>query len=470
MALCLWMRGGAYADSFTGADWIVHFNLPDQNSSVVAPGEYAIRDALLARINSLQTNDLGLLATYTFSATSLLQGVAGPVVIAVSNALARGASVGFVVDAQEDATNEYWPGISLRALSLRPGNKLRLAVNPATNSANIMHDKLGVFHYASGESWVFSGSWNFTGGACIQQWNIMTEIRNDALFRAYTNEFREFFAGRFNTNSLKSHAHDYTRFSLRDASGAPWVRFAPYPDGRIGGTNAQTDIVRAISNAQSEIFFALNKLTRPLVRDALIDAANRGVQVYGVIPKSDWNTPSKTSYDTYWYLVTNTAAYTTTNRVHMLTPFSKADGSAYDNGETDLVHTKYLVLDPWGAAPMVIHGSANWTAAALVYTNSNDENVLFLPHPDLARTFYLHFKRMTGFRAATPEFWCGLHMSRPFYEVRFFRPDDWDYALEMAESLSGEWIPLLATGGEPGTVAAQVRQFPVTAFFRVIRQ
>ena len=78
---------------------------------------------------------------------------AGPVLAAVSNALARGAKIGFVVDNGVDVTSNYWPGVSLAGLASRPGNALELSRAPA--DSGIMHHKVGVFWYrAAGQAWV----------------------------------------------------------------------------------------------------------------------------------------------------------------------------------------------------------------------------------------------------------------------------------------------------------------------------
>ncbi|HPT17491.1 MAG TPA: hypothetical protein PK388_09435, partial [Kiritimatiellia bacterium] len=49
------LAGVARADSFGGATWAVRFNRPDQTTSPTSRGaeEFAIRDALLARIDAL---------------------------------------------------------------------------------------------------------------------------------------------------------------------------------------------------------------------------------------------------------------------------------------------------------------------------------------------------------------------------------------------------------------------------------
>ena len=100
--LTLLLAVPAYATSVTGSDWIVHYSLPDQVLSE-APGEYDIRNALLARIDALQSGHSAVLATYTFSAF----GTAGRIVSAISNALDRGASVKFVADYDIVVSSNY---------------------------------------------------------------------------------------------------------------------------------------------------------------------------------------------------------------------------------------------------------------------------------------------------------------------------------------------------------------------------
>lgn len=389
------LAGAARADSFAGADWQAHFNLPDQNAfpTTVRADEYLLRERFVARLDALASNDWGCLATYTFSGNSAAAGAAGPILLAMSNALARGAKLAFVADNGVNVASNYWPGISLTGLATRAGNKLQLS--RATNDWGIMHDKVGVFWYrAATQAWVLTGSWNFTGGASSYQWNVLAELRNRELATAYSNEMRELLSGRFHANTNKSHAHDGARFRLADAWTNGWVRFAPYPDKTYGGSNALTDVVAAIDAATNEIVFALNKLTRPDVANALIRACDRGVAVHGALPKSDRAATNDDSYAVYQTLLAPTN-YATANRTLLYDAYATASWTATDDGETDLVHAKYMALDPYGTAPLAILGSANWTEAALVDDDSNDENVLFLPHAGLAQALVAQFNAMT---------------------------------------------------------------------------
>ncbi len=457
--------GGARGDTHSGTTWAVHFNLPDQTTSysTIGPDEFVLRDAVLARIDALESNDWACLATYTFTGNSAAGGAAGPILAAVSNALARGVRMAFAVGNGVNVTSNYWPDVSLSSLSTRPDNALELSRAP---SGGIMHDKVGVFWSpTAGQGWVMTGSWNFTGGASSQQWNILTEIQDNTLAGAYSNEMRELLSGRFHASTNKSHAHDGTRFRLAGTVRDGWVRFSPYPDGKYGGSNALTDIVLAIDSAQEEIFFGLNKLTRADVVEALIRACNRGVIVHGVIPMSDRSQEGDDSYDMYQILI-NPVNYATPNRVRMVEAYYNAARTRYDNNNRDLVHTKYMVIDPRGTNPLVIQGSANWTASALVLTSSNDENVQVLPHPGIAEAFRMQFAAMTdGMRP-----WSALEPAGEFLRLDYWLPDTNGYELVFTGDLldSGPWTSQVSL--LPATYGTNTLWLPRDAsrrFFRI---
>lgn len=390
--------GAARGVTVTGADWRVHYNLPDQKTGAnsVREDEYVLRNVWLERINELQSGDWACLSTYTFSGNSESCGAAGPILEAMGRALDRGAKVGFVVGYGVNLSSNFWPGVSLKGLAGRKKNPLALAQGPGP-SQGIMHHKMGVFARKEQVPWVLAGSWNFTGGACSQQWNVLTEIRNAALAAACSNELSQLLAGRFHGSEDKSHAMDGATFRLAGATRDGWVRFAPYPEGKYGGNNALTDIMNAIAEAKEEIFFGLNKLTRPGVADALIAACDRGVRVHGAVAASDWNKESKDSFKVMEQLL-DPKNYKTANRVRIYPAYTTDGKTAEDGGQMDLIHAKYMVIDPWGESPMVIQGSANWTATALVSATAktaNDEDIQFLPHAGIARAFAGQFGRMT---------------------------------------------------------------------------
>ena len=379
--------------TFRGDGWLVRYNIPDQDTAVTncSPDEYVLREAWLERIDALQKGDWAAMASYTLGGADSRTGAAGPMLKAVSNALARGAKVGWVVGSGVN-TNTAYNGYTLASLGKMSKNPLRLKKAPKDNG--IMHDKMGVFSYAGQVPWVLTGSWNFTGGASSLQWNALVEIQDMALANAYSNELSQLLAGKFHGNAGKSHAWDGATFRLPGWTRDGWVRFAPYPDGAYGGNNALTDITNAIANAREDIFFALNNLSRRNIAEALIGACDRGVNVYGTVMWADWATPDDGSYECVHMLLDGTR-YATTNRAHILMAYTAGDKSEADGGQQDLVHVKYAVIDPWGESPLLIQGSANWTEAGLVATNRNDDNIEFIPDAAMAQAFVAQYLAMT---------------------------------------------------------------------------
>lgn len=389
LAICAQM---AQAQLVRGADWIVCYNLPTQSDDIELAGQFAIRDLLLDHLNRLQAGDRAGVATFTLSGNSLKTGMAGPLLLAISRALDRGASVHFVADSMTNIRREFHPRLSLTGLSRRRNNPLVLSVAPR---GHLMHNKLAIFEFADEEPWTFVGSGNFTGAAQTRQWNMAVMIQNRDLYNAMATEMAEFRARRFGVRKRLN--HEPTLFRLAESWGDSWVRFAPYPIPPDGPrTTAETEILRLIHGAEEEIFFAMHRFNRAPIRRALVTAANRGVRVTGVIPRSDRRrADTAVSRQTARYFAT-TPHYTGTNRVHLIPARASAIGDAWDSGEQDLVHTKYAVVDPFGQRPVVIHGPANWTASGVRADDGNDETTLFLRHRGMAQAFMEHFYRMTG--------------------------------------------------------------------------
>lgn len=448
--LCSLLLGlPAVAVSITGADWIVHFNLPDQSTSFGTPTaeEFAIRDALIGRLNALQSNQVGTLATYTFSGSNAVVGGSGPVLNAMEAALNRGAKLRMVLDFAVNPTERNGGSNSLAGLAARPVNPLLLV--QATNSYGIMHEKIGLFDYGAGNRWTMFGSWNFTAAACAQQWNIMLEVRNEAFFAAVSNEMAELLGGRFHYDTAKSHAQDRSAFTLADSWSNGWVRFSPPTNFAFGQNHALTDITNRIAAATQQIVFALNDCTRTHVASQLIAACNRGVLVDGVMPDSDTGVGGSSA--TVYGLLTNAANFSTTNRIRMWPARTSVADNAFDAGEFDLIHAKWMAIDPWGSHPVVINGSANWSASALTSATNNDEIVAFLFHRDISRQFYAHFKRITGAFNDTPDFWMTIGADGP----GLWSTDTNGYRVSAASSPTGGWAAVASSSNRIGTTFFQ---------------
>ncbi len=462
----------ARADVATGADWRVTFNRPDQTTTLTSLGahEFDVRDRFLECLGELQAGDQGYLATYTLSGSYAQNGAAGPLLAAISNALARGAHLGFVAGNGVDLATNFWPGCSLESLARRPGNALELSKAPPTG---IMHDKVGAFFYAAtGESRLLTASWNFTAAASSQQWNVLAEFRNRELALAYSNELRQMLAGYFHSHPAKPRVpHDGTAFRTAAGWTNGWVRFAPYPSNKAGGDNAQMQITNRIGRAARQIVFALNKQTRAAVTDQLIAACDRGVEVHGVIPRSDRADPGDASYEQYARML-DPASYAGTNRIRLHEAYHKSTSTTdFDRGTSDLVHCKYLVIDPFGPEPWTIHGSANWTLTALATTNtptSNDENVLFVPDGGVAQAFLAQFAAMTGVAVAAPETGVRLAVASAAGgpQLNFAVPDGVEGRLVGTVDLN-DWTPVWSRPVAAGAHVVELTNGAPRMFYRL---
>ena len=381
----------AAAQLAVGTDWQLAYSLPSQTMKAKFPGEYAVNDLLVGQINRLRRGDTAELATFTFSGDSPRNGGAAPILKALDKALGRGASIHFVADSGIAVTNSFLWGLSLDGLAKRPDHPLVLTISPAKP---VMHHKIALFDYGGGEKWVFVGSGNFTGAANWRQWNVGLLIRSPELHAAYAAELAEIRAGR--SGAAKRRDHDGATFRLAEDWGECWVRFGPPLPATAGVVNAEAQIRELLQGAQEEIFFAMHRFNRPGLRRALVDAADRGVRVCGVIPESDrGNARGSVSRGTVEFFA-DPANYKTTNRVVLLPARVRANGAGLDAGETDLVHLKYALIDPNGSRPVAIHGAANWTEAGLSKPDGNDESILFLRHAGIAQAFLEQFRRMTA--------------------------------------------------------------------------
>lgn len=380
----------ATAQLVAGPDWMLAYSLPTQTFKANYPGEYAVHDLLAEQIGRLRKGDRAELATFTFSGDSPRTGGAAPLLKALDKALGRGAAIHFVADRGINLTNSFLWGLSLAGLAERPYNPLELTVSP---SKPLMHHKAALFDYGDDEKWVFIGSGNFTGAANNRQWNVGLLIRHPDLHAAYAAEMDEFRAGRF--GAAKGRGHDGAGFRLADSWGECWVRFGPPLPATNGVVNAEAQIRELIHGAEEEIVFAMHRFNRPSLRRALVAAADRGVRVVGVIPVSDrGRARGAVSRGTVEFFA-DPANYKTTNRVALVPARASVLGTAWDSGESDLVHLKYALIDPNGSKPVVVHGAANWTEAGLSKPDGNDESILFLRHAGIAQAFLEQFRRMT---------------------------------------------------------------------------
>ena len=389
-----WLASGEHqqcrADVYhaSAGDWSVYWNRPDQNRAVSGRDQWDIQDALTERIEALGSGDRAILATVKFADDS----AAGPVMTAMDAALGRGATIQIIVDDRVQ-TGWTYAGFSLDGLSQTYESAMAVVKSPA-DAPGLMHHKAALFDYAGtspGRTTVWCASSALTAWSNHNAWEIATRFDdNSQLFDAFHGEFSELIEGRFRDDPGKSHAFNRA-FLLTGQWSASRVRFAPHPDvSSPAGDNAGSDIIAAIHAAEHSLLFALDRFTSTAVRDAILERADAGLLVYGVMSVGDTlaGMPSRTVYESL--------------RGHPNVTFLVADEiagpplEADDGSVTNLVHAKYMILDAGTSQGMVIHGSANWTASTLFGTDQQEEDILFLRHREMAEAFLANFDAITA--------------------------------------------------------------------------
>ncbi len=224
-----------------------------------------------------------------------------------------------------------------------------------------MHNKFIVTDYASVDnSYVLTGSTNFTQNQLNSDYNHMIVIQDRALAKAFTIEFNEMFgsSGATPDQEKSRFGPDKTDNTPRDfiIGGRPTELYFSPSDGTNNG------IVNAIENAEGRLHFSLLVFTMSSLAQAVINLHNAsGTDVRGMIDQI--NSPG------------SEFANLQDNGVDVL----------HHNVSGAQLHHKYAIVDYGLQGAAVITGSHNWSASA---NNVNDENLLIIRDTELANIFF----------------------------------------------------------------------------------
>jgi phosphatidylserine/phosphatidylglycerophosphate/cardiolipin synthase-like enzyme len=274
----------------------------------------------------------------------------------VANALiaahARGVQVRFVTDsdnAGEDA--------------IRDLRQAGIPVVEDERDSGLMHNKFIVIDRV----WIWLGSWNLTENGTYRNNNNAVLIASPALAENYAAEFEEMFDGQFGPTSPADTPNPRVAITTEVGDNADGERqtkqvevenyFAPEDE-------VAARIIAEIASAQSRIRFMAFTFTSDEIADAMLERAQAGVVVQGVI--EDRN--AGRDYSKY-------------SRLRRGVQDVLTDGNPY------IMHHKVIIIDD----ETVILGSYNFTASA---EDSNDENVLIIHDPEVAALFVQEFGRV----------------------------------------------------------------------------
>lgn len=309
--------------------------------------ENAIADTLANYINRATTSiDLAIYNMNNYDNSKIVN--------ALNDAHSRGVTVRVVYDAN---TTNY--GIA----NLDAG--IGKMISPVEDFPNygIMHNKFLVFDVNSTyNSYVWTGSTNFTTNQLTSDANNVIVIQDKSLALAYTLEFNEMFGSSSATPDAGN-----SKFGPDKTDNTPHnfiingknveLYFSP-----SDGTHGQ--IINTINSAEEDIHVAAMTLTKGDAAYAITEQHAAGVTAKVILD-------DPTTYDK----ANELAAGLRENFVV--------------NGEGGIMHHKYAIIDQSSAnSAKVLTGSHNWTGSA---QERNDENTLIIHDQTLANIYYQEF-------------------------------------------------------------------------------
>jgi len=308
-----------------------------------APAVTAMEQALLDQINGATTSiDAAL---YDFERVSVRD--------ALIAAHTRGVAVRIVADDEAHANPSYAPHFAaLEAAGI--------AVVDDQDSSRIMHDKYLIFDHQA----VWTGSTNLSDNDFTLNHNNSILFTSAEVAAVYQADFDQMVAGRFGTQKTASLT---TTVAYH---GIPVELYFSPQDG------AMAQVVSEVAAAETSIDFAIFFFTEDALRDALIEAKNRGVAIRGL-----WDA------------------------------LGAGNGSSDDEAlcaagipvkiedTAGKMHHKLMVIDAGGTDPTVITGSLNWTAAA---DARNSENTVIVHDGATAAIYAAGFQALWDGIGAAP--------------------------------------------------------------------
>lgn len=272
---------------------------------------------------------------------------------AMARAKARGVTVRMVTDTDTLTNTKNQSVVAAFAI-------VRAANIPIVddNRGPIMHNKFTVVD----QQWIQTGSWNYTDGDTYRLNNNMIIINSRELAANYSAEFAKMFE--------------------RRQFGPTKDKAIPYPVVTINGTRIETcfasenrcaDRINAtIATSTTSIQFLAFSFTSDSIEQAMIARSRAGVVVSGVVE----TTGSQTPFSAYTKL--------------------KAQGiPVYTDGNPWVMHHKVIIIDE----RIVIFGSFNFSDNA---NTQNDENLLIVDNPEIAKAFKAEFDRVLALAQNPP--------------------------------------------------------------------
>lgn len=318
----------------SGNWWEVYFTDP-VNMDNPDQWQGSIEEEIIKKINAAKTSIH--IASFEFDLT--------PVAEALIAAKQRGVEVQWVTDNEHGLEADEEPGHGQFEMLMNAGIEVR-----ADDRTALMHNKFWIFD----QQMVWTGSTNITENGIFDQDNNVLVVYSSALAAIYEAEFQEMWNGEFGPRSPSQLASQNTVVN----GSAIQVIFTS-EDYAI-----EEAIIPLLNSAQKSIRFLAFSFTDYPMAKAMIDRAAVGVDVAGVFEKVGSSTDS----------------------AELRTLFC-AGVPARRDGNGGFMHNKVVIVDE----RYVATGSLNYSTNA---ETSNDENVLIIDNPDIAKLYMKEFERI----------------------------------------------------------------------------
>jgi phosphatidylserine/phosphatidylglycerophosphate/cardiolipin synthase-like enzyme len=326
----------------SGAWWEVYFTDP-VNVKDPANWQSSIEGRLIEKINAAQTSIH--IASFEFDLT--------PVADALIAAKQRGVDVRWVTDDEHGLEADEEPDRGQFAMLQNAGIEVR-----SDSRSALMHNKFWIF---DGQL-VWTGSTNITESGIFKQDNNTIVIQSPQLAAIYEREFQEMWNGEFGPRSTSQLAEQSVV-----VNGSPIQVVFTSEDPALADS-----IIPIVNSATKSIRFLAFSYTDFPLAEAMIKRSQNGVNVAGVFEKVGSDTDAAE-----------------------LKTLSCAQVPVRRDGNGGFMHNKVIVVDE----RFVITGSLNFSTNA---EESNDENVIIIDNPDIAKLYMQDFERVWSL-ASDPE-------------------------------------------------------------------
>jgi phosphatidylserine/phosphatidylglycerophosphate/cardiolipin synthase-like enzyme len=326
-----------------GTDWWEVYFTDPVNVNNPAEWQGSIEGRLIEKINAAQTSIH--IASFEFDLT--------PVAQALIAAKRRGVDVRWVTDDESGLGADQEPGHGQFAMLQKAGIEVR-----SDDRTALMHNKFWIFDGAS----LWTGSTNISESGIFKQDNNTIVFHSPELATIYEREFQEMWDGQFGPQSPSQLAQQSTV-----VNGTPIQVIFTSEDPAI-----EQGIIPVLNSATKSIRFLAFSFTDFPMADAMMKRAKNGVNVAGVFEKVG----------------------SETDAAELKTLFC-ANIPVRRDGNSAFMHNKVNVVDE----RFVVTGSMNFSTNA---EESNDENVIIIDNPDIAKLYMQDFDRIWAL-ATDPE-------------------------------------------------------------------